>query len=193
MTNDIIMYIAIFIIGGLIILSFVIGLEKMIKIILGNYIVGSVCLAASQAIKLLINYLIANPDLRFLWLGSKALVGFLTNGQATIIFILYVLLLFLIYKKSSVTISMPDDEIIQKSLYLVLVPLTVLSIILAVEICLIGVEVISPTWIQLAELWFGNNKYVQWFIVLTPVWVLIHWLATIIVTSEFKMNIKTDL
>jgi hypothetical protein len=38
-------------------LSFAIGLEKMIKVILGNYVLSGVCFAASVSIDLAINSL----------------------------------------------------------------------------------------------------------------------------------------
>lgn len=65
MTQQVIGYIFIAVIGILAIFSFAIGIEKMIKIIMGNYILSSIARASSSAITLLINYINANPDTSF--------------------------------------------------------------------------------------------------------------------------------
>ncbi|MEI7558239.1 MAG: hypothetical protein WCJ45_05535 [bacterium] len=52
MTENLITYAIVVIIGILAIFSFSIGIDKMIRIILGNYILTSICLAAGQSITL---------------------------------------------------------------------------------------------------------------------------------------------
>jgi hypothetical protein len=118
------------------VLSFIIGVEKMIKIILGNYILSGICLAATQSLDILVQFLQKTPDVKFLGLNFSTFADFITNGQTTIILILYIALLLLIYHKSKIRISIPEDEIIKKALYLVLVPLTVLSVILTLQIAI---------------------------------------------------------
>ncbi|MEI8091641.1 MAG: hypothetical protein WCG98_05445 [bacterium] len=73
MTEQVIMYIIVIILAALIIFSFAIGVEKMIKIILGNYILSSICRAASISINMLISYLTQFPELKFAGLSYKTL------------------------------------------------------------------------------------------------------------------------
>ncbi|MBP7062507.1 hypothetical protein KA037_00890 [Patescibacteria group bacterium] len=49
----------------LVVISVVLGLENMIKIVLGNYILGTISLALMQSIDLLIGFLSDNPDVMF--------------------------------------------------------------------------------------------------------------------------------
>ena len=49
----------------LVVISVVLGLENMIKIVLGNYILGTISLALMQSIDLLIGFLSGNPDVMF--------------------------------------------------------------------------------------------------------------------------------
>ncbi len=182
MTQSLITYIFVWAIAFFVILSFAIGLEKMIKIILWNYILWGICFAASASIDLAIS------SVESVWFAN-----FLSNGQSTIILILYALLLFLIYHKSKITIDIPTDQIMQKSLYLFFVPMTVLSMCLTLEIILLWTNVLSQSTLLGVVEWFTNNIYLQEFIVNTPYWVLIHGLATIIITSELKTRIRTDM
>jgi hypothetical protein len=193
MTEDIIIYIIIVVIWGLAVLSMTIWLEKMIKIILWNYILSSICLAASQSINLLINYLNSNPWLIFFGIKNDWLASFLYNGQTTIIMIIYLLLLWTIYKKSKISVNIPQDEILKKSLYLFFVPLTVISLVLTIQIAIMWIWVFNTeTWIGIWNIMI-NNIYLQTFIKNTPIWILLHWLATILITSEIKIKIKTDI
>ncbi|MFZ2150881.1 MAG: hypothetical protein WAZ12_03835 [Candidatus Absconditicoccaceae bacterium] len=193
MTQDIIIYIIIVIIGALAILSVTIGLEKMIKIILGNYILSSICLAASQSINLLINYLNNNSGLMFFGIKNDALSNFLLNGQTTIIMIIYAGLLWAIYKKSKISVNIPQDEILKKSLYIFFVPLTVISFILTIQIAITGISIFSVNnSIEIGNI-IIDNIYIQMFIKNTPLWILLHGIATILITSELKIKIKTDI
>lgn len=182
MTESLITYIFVGIIAIFVILSFAIGLEKMIRVILWNYILGWICFAASASMKLAIETS-----------QNESLVNFLTNGQSFIILVLYALLLFVIYHKSKINIDIPTDQIMQKSLYLFFVPLTVLSMCLTLEIILLGTDILSQDFLLWALEGFTNNIYLTQFIVNTPYWILIHAVATIIVTSEMKTKINTDI
>jgi hypothetical protein len=141
MTQNLITYILISIIGVLAVFSFAIGNEKMIKIILGNYILSSICLAASQSMILLVNYLNTTPDITFMGMSSKTLSAFFTNGQTTIILVIYVILLVIIYKKSKINITIPLDEASKRMLQIVLTPMTVISIILTLQIAIMGISI----------------------------------------------------
>jgi hypothetical protein len=182
MTQTLITYLFVWVVAIFVVLSFAIGLEKMIKIILGNYVLWGICFAASASLDLAIN------SLQNTWF-----IKLLSDWKSTIILILYALLLFLIYHKSKISINIPSDQIMQKSLYLFFVPLTVLSICLTLEIILLGTNILTyKSLVNIAD-WFSKNIYLQRFIINTPYWVLIHGLATIFITSEFKTRFKSDI
>ena len=191
MTENVIMYVIVGIIWLLAVFSFVIGLEKMVKIILGNYILSTICIAASQSIGLLVDFLNKTPDLKFAGFSYNSLATFFADGKTTIVLIIYVILLVVVYKNSSIKISVPTDQWTQKLLFIFLVPLTVISMILALQIVIMWVNVINVDQIQAIAWSFSNNVAIYKFIALTPVWLLLHGLATILITSEMKVGIKT--
>jgi hypothetical protein len=63
MTENLITYGIVILVGILAIFSFSIGIDKMIRIILGNYILSSICLAASQSINLAVDTMKKAPEL----------------------------------------------------------------------------------------------------------------------------------
>lgn len=193
MTDTVVSYIFFLLLAILIILAFVIGNEKMIKVLLGNYILATLCLAANQSLDVLVQFLMITPNLEILNISYENIANFVVAGKTSIVLILYLLLLFLMYQKSRIRITLPGDEILQKTFSLFLVPLTVISLILTLEIVVLGMNSLSPSSLETMARSFTNNYYIINFIVLTPVWILLHGLATVLITTEIKMSIKTDI
>jgi hypothetical protein len=52
--------------------------------------------------------------------------------------------LFLIYRASKIKIDFSGDQIMQKSLYLLFVPMAALSVVLTFEIIFFGIEILDP-------------------------------------------------
>lgn len=191
MTEQAIIYVVVGVIWLLVVLSFAIGIEKMIKVILWNYILGSICLAASQSIDFLVNFLSKDPTLKFAGLTHESLWNFFADGKTVIVLVLYVLLLVLIYRTSRIHIRIPQDNAIQNWLFILFVPLTVLSMILTLQIVVLGISVIDIQQLQTMATELTINPGIYTFITMTPVWLLLHGIATILVTSEMKVKLKT--
>jgi len=193
MTESLITYAIVILVGVLVVFSFTIGIEKMIKIILGNYILSSICLAAGQSISLLVETMKKTPELSFMGFSYDKIANFLNDGNMTIVLIIYIVLLFVIYKTSKIRIGLPNDEAIRKMLQLIFVPLTVISMILTLQIAILGINGINIAAISNVAQMVANNTYMFQFVSLTPVWILLHGIVTILITSEFKISVKTDL
>lgn len=193
MTENLITYAIVTLVGVLVIFSFTIGIEKMIKIILGNYILSSICLAASQSMSLAVEAMKKTPELTLMGFSYDTIANFLNNGNMTIVLILYIILLVVIFRTSKIKISLPDDEAIKKMLILLFVPLTVISMILTLQIAILGINGISISALSSIAKTVANNPYMFQFVSLTPVRLLLHGIVTILITSEFKVRVETDL
>ncbi len=187
MTDNLLNYIVIWVASLLAIFSFVIGIEKMIKIIIGNYILMAVSLAANESINILINFLNQTPEAKSLWIIHSKLANFLSMWHTTFILILYVALLVIIYLKSKFYIRLPSDQNIQKSLYIILVPMTVISFVLTLQIALIGTQILDVSQLTHLTKNIAGNNYAYKFMTLTPIWILLHGVITIIISTEFKL------
>ena len=126
-------------------------------------------------------------------MGSTTLANFFTNGKMTIVLILYILLIVLVYKKSKIHISLPMDEASRKMTQIIFVPLTVISIILTLQIALMGMEVTNIQSLSRLGETISTNPYIIMYFSLTPVWILLHGIVTIFLTSEMKVSTQTDL
>ncbi len=176
----------------LVVVSVVLWLENMIKIILGNYILWTISLALMQSIDLLIGFWSANLDAVFIWISYASLAWFLTAAKATIVLIVYFVLLFVLYKQSQITVRMPDEDSLQRALYILLVPLAASSMLLTLWIVLTGLWLSQDVILWLVWQW-ANVDLVARIVSMLPVWILLHGLCTILITSELRMTIKTDM
>jgi len=176
-----------------VVLLVVIWLENIIKIVLGNYILGTMCFAASEGIKSLVVYLNSLVDVTSVWIATDTWAWFFANGHATIILLMYILLLIVLYKKSTISIRLPHDMAIQKSLYIVLIPLALTSLIITLYLIFRWAGIVSPSIVstRFSEWWVG--PLVAQLLYLTPLWICIHGLATILITSELSVRVETDM
>lgn len=126
-------------------------------------------------------------------MGSTTLANFFTNGKTTIVLILYILLIVLVYKKSKIHISLPMDDASRKMTQIIFVPLTVISIILTLQIALMGMEITNLQSLSRLGETISTNPYIIMYFSLTPVWILLHGIVTIFLTSELKISAQTDL
>ena len=193
MTENLITYGIVILVAILAVFSFSIGIEKMIKVILGNYILSSICLAAGQSISLGVEMMKKTPELTFMGFSYDKVANFLNDGNMTIVLILYVVLLFVIFRTSKIRIGLPNDEAMRKMLQIIFVPLTVISMILTLQIAILGINGINISAISEIAQTVANNPYMFQFVSLTPVRILLHGIVTILITSEFKVRVQTDL
>jgi len=99
----------------------------------------------------------------------------------------------MVYHKSKISIDIPSDQIMQKSMYLLFVPLTVSSMFLTLEVILLWSNIFTYQSLSAVAQDFSKNIYLQNFIVNTPYLLFLHALITIIVTSGFKMKVSSDI
>jgi len=111
---------------------------------------------------------------------------FLYDTKWIILFIIYAWLLFFIYARWKIKISLPADPILEKASYLIYVPLTAIGIFMTIILIFFGPDVfLWKTLTQIAQE-FSTNQYIQRFIINIPYIFIVHGLATILTFCEFK-------
>lgn len=65
--------------------------------------------------------------------------------------------------------------------------MTVLSMILTLQIAIMGINIINLQQLQLLASEVTKNPIIYKFIAMTPVRILVHGLVTILITSELKI------
>lgn len=190
--DSLITYIIFWVIWILAVFAFVIWTDQMVKVILWNYVLWIICMAASQSIDILINFLANNANLSIMSISYDTLASFFNNGKITFVLLLYALWLILIYKKSTISISFPSDPNLMRTIQILLVPMTVISMILTLQMAIIWVNMIDAAKLQVIVSWFSQTWYLYEFLRLWPVWLLLHGVLTTIISSELHITVRSD-
>lgn len=193
MQESVVLYLLASVLVAVAILFAFLGLENLIKIIIGNYILWTMCFAASMWIDALVIYLWSLQQDRVAWFSPEALSGFFVNGHATIILLFYILLLIFVYKKSTFSIRMPVDIAIHRTLYIVFVPLALISMLLTLYILAWGTGIISPDLLSTWASWDSMLASVAQVLWLVPLWIIIHGILILLLSMYMPVRMQTDL
>lgn len=168
-------------VGILCVFSLAIGLERMVKVVIGNYILTGLSLSLWPTIDRFVTWM----DSMYPWTWAN--LSFLTDNKTTVILIIYLLLLLLIFLKSNVRVSMHASGMKRFLLTILFVPLTVVSIILSLELAIIGLDSFNMTQMTMLAQSFTANPVIFGFVQMTAVWFFVHTLSTILLISNIKL------
>lgn len=168
-------------VGILCVFSLAIGLERMVKVVIANYMLTGLCVALWAVI-----------DWFVVWIetvlpGSGINFVFLQENKTAVILVIYLLLLLLVFLKSNIRVSMHATGLKRFILTILFVPLTVSSLIMTLELAILGADAFNMTTMTLTAQSFSLNPFVFGFVQMTPVWLFIHTLATILLISNLKL------
>ena len=80
-------------------------IDKMAKVIIGNYLAGITCYAFWNLIHVWVNWLMASSSSSFLWISYEKYANFLSASQLTLILLLFAGLIWLIYACGQIQVS----------------------------------------------------------------------------------------
>lgn len=176
----------------LLIFTFAIGLEKTLKIIIGNYLLIAIILACNVGINLLEKNLSKNwlPFLQ----NIEQIKAFLIDNKIFILLGIYFIFLIIIFAKSNINVWWKKSKFVRVLLSLIFAPLAVISIMVTLEVAILGIKIFSVEWLYTLADQFGVNQIMYYFIILTPVWLILPWLMTIIFSLKIpkpKLNLSS--
>ena len=178
--------------GMLDILSAILWLDRMIRIIMGNYLINSIILWLSNFIELISQRLLfaqSNAADRLSKTESR-LGELLLDGRPTILLTVYFLLLLFVLKRAHIGIWHIKNDGMRFLMTILFIPSTVLSILLGMATAIFGNKIMDLTALQwLAELVRHNDRLYQ-IVLLTPLWIVLPGLF-IIIAAAF-MRRETD-
>ena len=168
------------------IFAIAIGVEKMIKVIVGNYILSIICLAANHTIDLGIGTLTTLQISKGASVDYSQILSLLLTGKIGIVLTLYLFLLVIVFTKSKIHIStdhLPFPKLVTTC---ILVVMTIISVLLTLGIVVRGVKIIDPSQLLVVASDFSKYNIIYQILLYTPLWVLIHGLTTLYLISELK-------
>lgn len=179
MTDDIYMYTILAIIAIFIILAFALKLEKLVQIILWNYVL---CLLL-YTLWFCIDIFVANSP-------NSGFAITIADAKIWILLVLYAILFFvLIYRKSKIRMDFSSDPLIYKPLYIAFVPLAVVSMLVTIWIIVLWTDAFSLEMLSSISD-FTNNEYLQKIILNFPYIILIYSICSLLAIVDIKISVK---
>ncbi|MEI7477573.1 MAG: hypothetical protein WCJ81_03500 [bacterium] len=157
-----------------------IGLEKMLKIMLANYLLIPLCLGASPTI-----------DLFLSWFGSAvpsaaASMDSLFTNKTIATLVIYLLLLVVLFLKSRIDLDIPANGLKKIGMTVLSIPMTVVSIIVTLQIAILGIQAFDITALQHIVSTRPVTSIYKDAIVYTPVIMMVHVLIMVIMMLDIK-------
>lgn len=166
------------------IMAITIGIDKMAKVIVGNYILGVICMAINNVISLVINQIntmqLANPSTSY-----SQLQTFLVTGKTGIIIIVYLILLIVLLNKTKLHVDVSSMPLPKVWVTAIMVIMTVISVLLTIAIAVRGIQIIDYTQVINIAKYFTAYPFLFNIIQYVPLVLLVHGLGTLYLISEF--------
>ena len=165
--------------GVLCIFWLAIGMEKMAKLVITNYVLAVICLAMHKMIDMMLVQT---------WLSTSAssakIYDLLSTGRIGIIVVTYLFLLVLILNKSKLHLDTNNIPIPKFGLGALLVFMTAISVIITLWLAVWWVKILESGQMVLI---FGDMVRYSWIAILVkyiPMVAIIHWLMTVYIMVE---------
>lgn len=158
-------------------------LSKIIKLLLGNYIVATLLFSLSKIIDIIIQNVNTVGVETTLAAKNTALSDILSLGKYPLL-IIYPLLLFLVYKISKISIVYAKWFLVQKAIKFIYAPLTMLSILFTVWLLLSKMGILNQETIDSL---LNNTWYLSFILQNIWIWIFIHSSIVLLITSRINI------
>ncbi len=182
------LYIFVFFVWVVSILVVLMGFDKTVKMIIGNYIITILVLAVGGIIDFSVNY-INEHAVEFLGMGPAEYANLLQDARLTISLVLYITLMVVRYRFSSFTVSLSSTEETNKGYLLITTPLCVIGTILSLLIIIL--------WTRYADIsrmtkTIPDNPEIRNIIMRIPLRIALHCSVFIALTIKIKRKTVTQ-
>lgn len=164
--------------------SLAIGIEKMMKIILWNYLLTALCLTLAPTLWALMWWVTAvAPDV------AQTIAPAFEN-KIIITLIVYLLMLLLLFLKSRISVHFHLSWIKKVFLTLICIPMTIVSIATTLQIAVLWLQAFDMAALQSMVSSLPIQDIYKQFISNTPIVICVHAFLTIIILSNINWTPK---
>lgn len=171
-------------IGILCVFSLAIGIEKMMKIILWNYLLTALCLTLAPTLWAFMWRLSISA-----WDIAQTISPAFEN-KTIITLVVYLLMLLLFFLKSRISIHFHVWGLQKLFLTIICIPLTIVSIATTLQIAVLWLQAFDMIALQTMVASLPIQDIYKQFISYTPIIICIHAFITILVLSHINWTPK---
>lgn len=161
------------------IFAIAVGTEKMLKIVVWNYVLTTICLTLSSVIDSISSSLGYNPNPNYANLRS-----FIINGKTGIILVIYLILLVILLNKSKISFDVNNMSIPRFPLTVLLIIMTTISILVTLAIAVRGTRIMDVNQVGFISNFFQGYPIVYQIVNYIPGIIMVHGLLTLFIISD---------
>jgi len=182
MTDDLIIYCVFGVVAILCVLAFSLKLERLVQIIVWNYVLWVLCFSLWICFDLMI------------WPGQDSqILQFLYDAKIWILLLVYwILFFFFVYRRSKIRIDFSSDPLVYKPLYLLFWPLTVISIVITMWTIALWLDAFSLGSLASVST-YTKNIYLQKVILNFPYIIFIYSILSLLVIADLKVKLNVSI
>ena len=168
------------------IFAIVIGLEKMVKMVIANFVLLGLCLRLSFGI----DYFFQTYNLIFTsgMQTAQEFYNVISGSKITIVLLFYLAMLILIFTKSRFSISVQSTQLNEIIMTLLFVPITMISTFLVITTIILGTSIVDINQISALANTLTSNTYLYKFIILTPLRIVLEGIVVLIVLFDIRLD-----
>lgn len=179
--------------GMITLLGIILGLEKMIRIIMGNYLIASIILWLSNLIDLISGRLLIGATTGRRVDGiQQSVASLLSAGKPTMLLTVYFTLLIFITTKSHLGIGKVKHELFRWVFFVIFLPCTVISMMLTMALAIYGNQIMDLEKLAVLAKQFESLPWIYDFIMLTPLWIVLPGVVTFAIAA-FVLRTKDEI
>lgn len=181
-------YFLIWVLLIIIVLFFMIDIDRLIKIIIANYILILITLWISQMIEVY-DYMKFNNlvTLNINFENQEDINKIIREKKTIVILFIYFLVLLTIFSKSKINSWIWSNKFANIIFKLIIVPLAAINLITTMEILYIWPSLLYSENIIKYSTVFTNDILLRYWILLIPLWLCLPWIAIVLVTIRFRL------
>lgn len=182
MTDDLIIYCVFWVVAILCVLAFSLKLERLVQIIVWNYVLWVLCFSLWVSLDLMI------------WPNTDSQVlQFFYDAKVWVLLLVYSLLFFFfVYRRSKIRIDFSSDPLVYKPLYLLLWPLTVISMVVTIWTIMLWLDAFSFGSLSSISI-YTQNPYLQKIVLNFPYIIFIYSVLSLLVIADLKVKLNVSI
>lgn len=162
-------------------LSLILWLERMVKIIMANYLIASILLWLGNFIDLVwVRLASVNAERRVDGL-QKSFAAFLVAGKPTFLLTIYFVLLIFLVTKTHISIGNIKHEAVRRIVMMLFLPCTIISILLSVALAIYGNQIMNMSELEALATSIKHIPYAYDFVLLTPLRIILPAIVTVVI------------
>ena len=159
---------------------FLIGLDKMVKLVLGTTILIVVVLGRSALLQTWTYFLTQMGTTRtFIGLSQPTLLMILQSIDLVSSVIIFIGAMIVIITYGRIDISLDSVSLSPHIQQLVLVPLAIVSVIIGLSVAIRGVDILNPIRMAAVASTLTTNRNIQLLIRYLPLGIIVQWLISL--------------